>query len=86
MCLISDAVSELSVRDDVNKVTAVGAASQWWLNERMMVHFMLMMVKYSIMMVKWVYDHIFISPSLTSISPSLTSSSPSLADWTLPPS
>jgi hypothetical protein len=65
---------------------SVGAASQWWSNERMMVHFKLMMVKYSIMMVKWVYDHIFISPSLTSISQSLTSSSPSLADWTLPPS
>ena len=42
----------------------VGAASQWWSNERMMVN--------------WVYDHILISPTLTSISPSLTSSSPSL--------
>ena len=43
----------------------VGAASQWWSNERMMVYFKLMMVKcylmmvkcYS-MMVKWVNDHI----------------------------
>ena len=35
-------------------------------------------VKISSMMVKWVYDHILISPSLTSISPSLTSISPSL--------
>ena len=32
-----------------------------------------------LMMVKWVYDHILISPSLTSISPSLTSILPSLA-------
>ena len=64
--------------------TPVGAASQWWWNERMMVYFkvmmvkcLLMMVKYQSMMVKWVYDYILISPSLMSISPSLTSISPS---------
>ena len=57
---------------------AVGAASQWWSNERMMVYFKLMMVKCLSMMVKW-YDHTLIWPSLTSIWPSLTSISPSLA-------
>ena len=31
---------------------AVGAASQWWSDERMMVYFKLMMVKCSLMMVK----------------------------------
>ena len=34
--------------------------------------------KMLVIMVKWVYDHILISPSLTSISPSLKSISPSL--------
>ena len=52
-------------------------------NERMMVYFMVMMVKCSLMMVKWVYDHILITPSLTSISPSLTSILQSLA-WSKP--
>ena len=76
---------------------AVGAASQWWSNERMMVYFKLMMVKCSLMMVncllmmvkcfsmmlKWVYDHTLNSPSLIGISPSLTSILPSLA-WSVP--
>ena len=70
----------------------VGAASQWWSNERMMVYFKIMMVKCLLMMVnclfkmvkclsmmvKWVYVHKLILPSLTGISPSLTSISPSL--------
>ena len=38
--------------------SSVGAASQWWSNERMMVYFELMMVKCSLMMVMSVYDHI----------------------------
>ena len=62
---------------------AVGAASQWGSNERMMIYFKLMMVGCSLMMVKWVYDHKLISPSLTSISLSLTSILPSLA-WCKP--
>ena len=76
---------------------AVGAASQWWSNEWMMVYFKLMMVKCSLMMVKCllmmvkcssmmvkcVYDSTLISPSLTSISPSLKSIWPSLA-WSKP--
>ena len=67
------------------RASAVGAASQWCSNERMMVYFklmmvkrLLMMVKCKSMMVKCVYDHKVNSPSLTSISPSLTSISPSL--------
>ena len=66
-----------------NLVLTVGAASQWWSNERMMVYFKLMMVKCFSMMVKWVNDHILNSPSLTSIIPSLTSILPSLA-WSKP--
>ena len=62
---------------------AVGAASQWWSNERMMAYFKLMMVKCYSMMVKWVNDHTLNSPSLTIISPSLTSILPSLA-WSKP--
>ena len=72
------------------KDKAVGAASQWWSNERMMVYFKLMMVICSLMMVKcssrmvnWLYDHTHISPSLTCNSPSLTSVLPSLA-WSKP--
>ena len=72
-------------------LNTVGAVSQWWTNERMMVYFKLMLVKcslwmmmkFSLMMVKWVYDHARISPSLTSISPSLTKILPSLA-WSKP--
>ena len=78
-------IKSITMKQMNDKCIAVGAASQWWSNERMMVHFKLMMVKYSLMMVKcqsmmvnWVYDLILISPSLTSISPPLTSSSPSL--------
>ena len=59
-----------------SRYSSVGAASQWWSNERMMVYFKLMMVK-------WVYDHTLISQSLTSISPSLTSILPSSA-WSTP--
>ena len=62
--------------------STVGAASQWWSNERMMVYFKLMMVKCLSMMVKW-YDHTLIWPSLTSISPSLALSKPSLAHLTI---
>ena len=76
---------------------AVGAASQWWENERMVVYFKLMMVKCilmmakcslmmvkcSSMMVKWVYDQTLILPSLTSISPSLPWSKPSFAHLTI---
>ena len=54
----------------INPCDAVGAASQWCSNKRMIVYFKvkmercsLMMVKYSVMMVKWLYDHTFISPS-----------------------
>ena len=54
----------------------VGAASQWWSSERMMVYCKLMMVKCSLMMVKcwsmmvkWVYD-ILISPSFAWCKPS----------------
>ena len=63
----------------VYNLQAVGAASQWWSNERMMVFVKLLLVQCSLMMrksllmVKWVYDHKHISPSLTSISTSLTS-------------
>ena len=57
----------------------VGAASQWWSNEIMMVKCSKTMVKCLSMMVKWVYDLTLISPSLTSISPSLTSILLSLA-------
>ena len=65
----------------------VGAASQWWSNEWMMINFELMMERKMlvndgemlVMMVKWVYDHTLFSPPLTSISPSLTSILPSLA-------
>ena len=55
---------------------AVGAASQWWSNERMIVYFKLKVVK-------WACDHTLISPSLTIISPALTSIWPSL-DWNKP--
>ena len=65
------------------KCIAVGAASQWWSNKRMMVYFKLKIVRCSLMMVKWMYDHIIISPSLPSISPSLTIILPSLA-WGKP--
>ena len=49
----------------------VGAASQWWSNERMMVYFKLMMVKGSLMMAKCssmheVNQHSLIRPSLRS--------------------
>ena len=71
-------------------VHTLGAASQWWSNERMMVYFKVMMVRYSLMMVKcssmmvnWVHDHSLISLSLSSISQSLSSIWPSLA-WSIP--
>ena len=69
---------------------SVGAASQWWSNEGMMVKCwlmmakcLLMMVKCSSMMVKCVYDHTLISPSLTGIPPSFTSILPSSAYLTI---
>ena len=60
------------------ELKAVGAASQWWSNERMMVYIKLMMVNAC----QWWWNEC-ISPSLTSISPSLTSILPSLA-WGKP--
>ena len=60
--------------------TAVGAASQWWSNERMRVYFK--MVRCSLMLVKC--SLIMGRCSLMSISPSLTRILPSLA-WSKPP-
>ena len=63
---------------------AVGAASQWWSNEQMMVHFKL--VNHGERSV-WSYTHFTIiksfSPSLTSILPSLAWSIPSFAHSTI---
>ena len=55
--------------DQLNR-SAVGSASQLWLNEQMMVYFKLMMANCFLMMVKCssmmlVYDHTLISPTLT---------------------
>ena len=77
--------------------SAVGAASQWLSNERMMVYFKLTLVKCTLIMVKcslmivrcssmtvkWVYDPTLISPSLTGILLALAWSTPPFAHQTI---
>ena len=77
--------------------SAVGAASQWWSKERMMVYFKLTLVKCTLIMVKcslmivrcssmtvkWVYDPTLISPSLTGILLALAWSTSSFAHLTI---